>query len=217
MRRNLVLKVAVAHTKDQALSIAAMCISEAPRDSCALLYCRRKVDCDRICFAFRLCLPSRTTAVYHANVAPEGRRQILHDVQCGKCIVVVCTVAFGLGVDIGHIHCVVHLQEPESVAQYMQEVGRAGRQGQKAECTLIPGFNTVDNLFQRLAFRDSTSVKSYEQACCMEYYCNMVTVCRHVWLLRALGYNIGENDGSCETSCDLCLSRKCEMCGPGRV
>jgi bloom syndrome protein len=212
MRLNLYLSVSIAKCRSQALSIASMCVMEAPEGSCALVYCRKKADCELCCQAFSDTLPSLSTVVYHAGLTPVLRKQILLDVKRGLHHVVVCTVAFGLGVDIENIAVVVHLFEPESVAQYLQEVGRAGRRGQAASCTLIPGFSTVEKVRERLCVLNSKADEIYEAACEMEYYCNMYTSCRHKWLLQSMGYDDYDCYQCCQGRCDNCTMGVCSAC-----
>ena len=58
-----------------------------------------------------------------------------------RCI--VCTVAFGMGINIPDVALVIHWGEPSSVVAYVQEVGRAGRNGQKADAIMFHNGNTL--------------------------------------------------------------------------
>ena len=69
---------------------------------------------------------------YHAGVPTSQRRQIEQQWLTGKLPVVVCTSAFGLGVDKPDCRWVLHYQLPELLAEYLQEIGRAGRDGKEA-------------------------------------------------------------------------------------
>jgi superfamily II DNA helicase RecQ len=131
MRMNLHLAVSHAHDRSQALSIASICIMDAATDTCTLVYCRTKADCDLCCEAFSMTLPSLRCVVYHAGLTPVLRKQILLDVQRGSFPTVVCTVAFGLGIDIENICALVSAR----VCCTVSERGRKGRQT-RATCSV---------------------------------------------------------------------------------
>lgn len=76
-------------------------------------------------------------AAYHAGMSSQKRVAVQEAFIQGRCAVVVATNAFGMGIDKHNIRFVVHFSIPASVEAYYQEVGRAGRDGKKATCTLF--------------------------------------------------------------------------------
>lgn len=71
---------------------------------------------------------------YHAGMTPAERRRIQNKFMNGSLRVVVATVAFGMGIDKQDVRSVIHYNMPMSFERYVQEVGRAGRDGKPAHC-----------------------------------------------------------------------------------
>ncbi|MDB4897001.1 MAG: ATP-dependent helicase RecQ, partial [Firmicutes bacterium] len=82
-------------------------------------------------------------ASYHAGLPAAERTAVQNRFMAGLCRVVVATNAFGMGIDKADIRAVLHAGVPDSLEAYFQEVGRAGRDGLPAACTmvLVPGMD----------------------------------------------------------------------------
>jgi ATP-dependent DNA helicase RecQ len=91
----------------------------------------------------------RPVAVYHAGLAREERTDAQDRFMGGEADVVVATNAFGMGVDKPDIRSVVHFNLPGTLEAYYQEAGRAGRDGEPAECVLLyaPGDRFLQEMF----------------------------------------------------------------------
>ena len=82
---------------------------------------------------------------YHSRVKPERRKkQLLFDFLQGKRKIMIATSAFSMGIDVPDIELVVHFNAPISMTDYIQQIGRAGRDGRKAHCILFYNQNGDD-------------------------------------------------------------------------
>jgi len=78
-------------------------------------------------------------AAYHAGMKTELRTEVQEQFMAGNIHIVVATIAFGMGIDKADIRAVYHYNLPKALENYMQEVGRAGRDGLPAHCELLAG------------------------------------------------------------------------------
>lgn len=111
--------------------------SGAGRQGSGLIYGRSREDCEGL--ARQLQAAGEACAAYHAGLGTTERRRIEQDWRSGSLRFTVCTNAFGMGVNKPDVRWVLHFQPPLLLNEYLQEIGRAGRDGQRAIAHLLLG------------------------------------------------------------------------------
>ncbi len=74
---------------------------------------------------------------YHAGLSAHQRKRIQNNFIKGKLRIIVATMAFGMGINMSNIRAIIHYNMPKSIENYVQEIGRAGRDGQVSRCHLF--------------------------------------------------------------------------------
>lgn len=171
---------------------------EHPRDA-GIVYCLSRKKTEDV--AFWLQDQGFNALPYHAGLDAGIRADYQARFLREESVIMVATVAFGMGIDKPDVRFVAHLDMPKTVEAYYQETGRAGRDGAPSDAWMIYGLQDVIKLRQMLAGSEgSEEHKRAEQhrLNAMLGLCE-ITSCRRQSLLKYFGERLQEPCGNCDS------------------
>ena len=205
-RTNLYLSV--CHTHDKSAKLEELV--DSYRGFSGIVYCGTHKGVEEVCE--RLLRAGHPATRYHAGLSEEERKRNQEDFIYDRAPVMVATNAFGMGIDKSNVRFVIHYNMPKDIESYYQEAGRAGRDGERADCHLL--FEPRDIVLQSFfidkmgeeAELDPAALKKVQESArfrlnAMADYCR-TTQCLRRTILRYFGENHG---GKCDY-CANCLN-----------
>ena len=120
-----------------------------------------------------------SVASYHGGMSPAAKEAALRRWQSGECCWMVCTEAFGMGVNKSNVRLVLHVEVPTSMMRYAQEVGRGGRDGEACRCVIL--WREVDG---HKVKKRAGSASEVREAQTMIEFCEQQEQCRKACLKR---------------------------------
>ena len=141
---------------------------------------------------------------FHAGLSPEEKRGSLRRFRSGEPVIMVATIAFGMGIDRPDVRFVVHLDMPDSPEGYYQQIGRAGRDGDRADLLLLYGGEDMARARHWLGQSAAPEAQKQVMRQRLEAMIGLAeaTSCRTRTLLACFGETLGEPCGHC----DACLT-----------
>ncbi|MBF0501257.1 MAG: RecQ family ATP-dependent DNA helicase [Candidatus Riflebacteria bacterium] len=153
-----------------------------------IVYAQTRREVDRLAKA--LAKAGVSCSPYHAGLDAAVRTRVQDDFVHERLDVVIATIAFGMGIDRSNVRYVIHANTPRSIEHYQQESGRAGRDGEPAECVL---FFSIGDLITHRALSMRDGMMSAERRSVMEKQLKEIgryavaPVCRHRLLVEHFG------------------------------
>lgn len=130
-------------------------IDKYHKDGSVLIFAQTTTYVDALYNILKEKYPDDVTR-YHSRVKPERRKkQLLFDFLQSKRKIMIATSAFSMGIDVADIELVVHFNAPISMTDYIQQIGRAGRDGRKAHCVLFYDQNGDDDAISNSLIKKS--------------------------------------------------------------
>lgn len=178
---------------------------ERRREKSGIIYCATRAAVEKVCADLQRRGLSATR--YHAGLEEGERKRNQEDFRFDRKTVMVATNAFGMGIDKSNVSYVIHYNMPKSLEAYYQEAGRAGRDGEPAECILL--FSGADVTTARFLLengreneeltpgeREEVLRRDRERLERMVGYCH-TTGCLRGYLLDYFGQEHPTHCGSC--------------------
>ena len=204
-RPNLYFEVIRPKNRDAAL----MDILRRKRGESGIVYCATRKAVEQVCD--NLIRAGIDATRYHAGLSDEERKENQEKFQYDTCPVMVATNAFGMGIDKSNVRFVIHYQMPRSMEAYYQEAGRAGRDGEAAECILLYNGSdiftakwmiehTEPNENMTAAEQSAVRYQDMNRLNRMVDYCTKPG-CLRAFILRYFGENAAQDCGHCSACC----------------
>ncbi len=198
-RPNIRYRIRQSNGGDSAREQLLHFIREEHANDAGIVYCLSRKRVDEI--AAWLTTQGLAALPYHAGLGAEVRSANQSRFLNEEGVIIVATIAFGMGIDKPNVRFVAHLNLPKSVEAYYQETGRAGRDGLPADAWMIYGLQDVITLRQMMESSESDDAHKRVERHKLDTMLGMceLTTCRRQALLSYFSESLLKPCGNCDS------------------
>ncbi len=161
-----------------------------------IIYCLSRKNTEEV--ASKLRKSGFKASAYHAGLPDKDRSKVQEDFIKDELEIVCATIAFGMGIDKSNVRWIIHYNLPKNLEGYYQEIGRAGRDGVKADTMLFYSFRDVmvlrDIIQNNNSENEAVQLSKLER---MQQYAESL-ICRRKILLNYFSENLENDCGNCD-------------------
>ncbi len=201
-RENLFIRVV---PREEPLRQSIGFLRAFPNES-GIIYCATRKRVDDLCAALQSA--GFSACSYHAGLSETERERNQERFIRDEVPIIVATIAFGMGIDKSNVRFILHCDLPQNIESYYQQIGRAGRDGMRAECLLLFSYADIQKIRSFIAKKEGLDQRAASlQLKAMVQFAE-ADGCRRVPLLNYFGEALPEAECA---MCDNCLAGEREL------